>query len=133
MVHACVGENSQATWMPRRIHQRIRFSPIGTARRIHHISCMSQMTEPFARSRATNTLHTWLLGAGSLLLLAVTAWAFGGPSGILYAVVFGGVSLWLVRRVSPQMVLAMYKAKPVGKAEFPTGVAIVEELSRRTG
>jgi heat shock protein HtpX len=94
---------------------------------------MSQMTEPFARSRAINTLHTWLLGAGSLLLLAVTAWAFGGPNGILYAVVFGGVSLWLVRRVSPQMVLAMYKAKPVGAAEFPTGVAIVEELSHRAG
>ncbi len=119
--------------MSRRIHWQIRLSPIGKARRIHHISCMSQMTEPFARSRATNTLHTWLLGAGSLLLLAVTAWAFGGPTGILYAVVFGGISLWLVRRVSPQMVLGMYKAKPVGPAEFPTGVAIVEELSRRAG
>ena len=89
------------------------------------------MTEPFARNRAINTLHTWLLGGGSLLLLAVTAWAFGGASGIAYAVVFGAISLWLVRRVSPQMVLAMYKARPVGAVEFPTGVAIVEELSRR--
>src|SRR6188768_4111221 len=92
---------------------------------------MSQMTEPFARNRAINTLHTWLLGGGSLLLLAVTAWAFGGASGIAYAIVFGAISLWLVRRVSPQMVLAMYKARPVGAVEFPTGVAIVEELSRR--
>ncbi len=39
----------------------------------------------------------------------------------------------LVRRVSPGMVLAMYKAKPVSRAEFPAGVAIVEELSRRAG
>ena len=91
------------------------------------------MTEPFARSRAINTLHTWLLGAGSLLLLAVTAWAFGGASGVIYAVVFGAVSMLVVRRISPQMVLAMYKALPVGGAEFPTGVAIVEELSRRAG
>ena len=83
------------------------------------------------RNRAINTLHTWLLGAGSLLLLAVTAWAFGGAAGILYAVVFGAVSMLVVRRISPQMVLTMYKAKRVGEAEFPTGVRIVEELARR--
>jgi heat shock protein HtpX len=37
----------------------------------------------------------------------------------------------LARRISPQMVLAMYKAKPVTRAEFPVGVRIIEELSRR--
>jgi heat shock protein HtpX len=86
-----------------------------------------------ARRRHTqrNTIHTWLLAAGSLLLLGVTAWAFGGTSGVVYAIVFGGVSLWLVRRVSPQMVLAMYKARRVSAAEFPFGIAIVEELARR--
>ena len=83
------------------------------------------------RNRAINTLHTWLLGAGSLMLLAVTAWAFGGATGLLYAVVFGAVSMLLVRRISPQMVLAVYKARRVGEAEFPTGVRIVEELARR--
>ena len=88
---------------------------------------------PFARSRAMNTLHTWLLGAASLLLLAVTAWAFGGAGGIVYAVIFGAISMILMRRVSPGMVLAMYKAKPVSRAEFPAGVAIVEELARRAG
>ena len=87
--------------------------------------------DPFARNRAMNTLHTWLLAAGSMLLLAVTAWAFGGASGIVYAVIFGAVSMVLVRRVSPGMVLAMYKAKPVTRFEFPAGVAIVEELARR--
>ena len=110
-------------------------APIGKARRIHHISAHEPAStpEPFARNRAINTLHTWLLAAGSLLLLAVTAWAFGGAAGIVYAVVFGAVSMLVVRRISPQMVLAMYKARPVGGAEFPTGVAIVEELARRAG
>ena len=75
------------------------------------------------RNRAMNRLHTALLAVGSLLLLAVTAWAFGGTTGIVYAVVFGAVSMVLVRRVSPRMVLAMYKARPVTRAEFPTGVA----------
>ena len=85
------------------------------------------------RNRWLNTAHTWLLGAGSLLLLAVTAWVFGGTSGIIYAVIFGGISMWAVRRVSPQMVLNMYKAQPVGPNEFPAGTAIVEELAKRAG
>lgn len=83
------------------------------------------------RNRFMNTLHTWLLAGGSLLLLGVTAWTFGGVTGIVYAVIFGGISMWLVRRVSPQMVLAMYKAQPVSEADFPVGVAMVAELSRR--
>ncbi|MBX3577774.1 MAG: M48 family metalloprotease [Rhizobiaceae bacterium] len=85
------------------------------------------------RNRALNTIHTWLLAGGSLLLLAVTAWAFGGLSGVLYAVVFGTVSMVVVRRISPDMVLAMYKAKKVSAAEFPLGVGLVEDLSERAG
>jgi heat shock protein HtpX len=41
--------------------------------------------------------------------------------------------MWAVRRVSPQMVLSMYKARPVSAAEFPAGIRIVGELSRRAG
>jgi heat shock protein HtpX len=85
------------------------------------------------RNSTLNTIHTWLLVAGSLALLAITAWAFGGTAGIVYALVFGGISMWLVRRVSPQMVLSMYKARAVSAAEFPAGIRIVTELSRRAG
>ena len=89
----------------------------------------------FARRRNStlNTVHTWLLVAGSLALLAVTAWAFGGTAGIIYALAFGGISMWLVRRISPQMVLSMYKARAVSAAEFPAGIRIVAELARRAG
>ena len=85
------------------------------------------------RNSTLNTIHTWLLVAGSLALLAITAWAFGGTAGIVYALVFGGISMYLVRRVSPQMVLSMYKARAVSAAEFPAGIRIVAELSRRAG
>jgi heat shock protein HtpX len=83
------------------------------------------------RHRALNTLHTWLLVGGSLLLLGVSAWLYGGPTGIVYALIFGGISLFAMRRVSPQMVLKMYKAQPVTRAEFPAGVDMIEELARR--
>ena len=98
----------------------------------HHIEGMSP-SDNFSRNRARNTLHTWLLAAGSLILLCTTAWAFGGATGVVYAAVFGTLSLWLAQRASPRMVLAMYKARPVELAEFPTGVRIVEEIARRAG
>lgn len=85
------------------------------------------------RHRWLNTLHTWLLAAGSLALLAVTAWAFGGTAGLFWAVVFGVVTMAMAMRVSPQMVLRMYKARPVTRAEFPLGLDLVDELSRRAG
>ena len=73
------------------------------------------------RHRALNALHTWLLVAGSLALLAVTAWAITGTTGIIYALIFGGMTLLAVRRVSPAMVLKMYKAKPVTEENWPAG------------
>lgn len=85
------------------------------------------------RHRFANRLHTFVLVAGSLALLAVTAWAIAGTTGIVYALIFGGVSLLAARRISPSVVLRMYKAKPVGPDRFPAGHAIVAELSRRAG
>lgn len=85
------------------------------------------------RNRLLNTVHTWLLAAGSLALLAVTAWAFGDTVGIVYAVIFGAVSMWAVRRISPAMILSMYKAREITAAEFPMGFEIVRELARRAG
>lgn len=83
------------------------------------------------RHRVLNAVHTWLLAGGSLALLAVTAFIFGGVAGVVVAVIFGSLSLAAIRRISPQMVLQMYKAQPVSRAAFPEGVAIVEELARR--
>lgn len=83
------------------------------------------------RHRAMNTLHTWLLAAGSLVLLGVSAFAFAGATGVFFALVFGAVTMWMARSVSPKMVLSMYDARPVTRAEFPQGIALVEELARR--
>ena len=62
------------------------------------------------RHALLNLVHTWLLVGGSIGLLAVCAWAFFGPQGIWYAAIFGGVSLFMASRVSPAMVLRMYRA-----------------------
>lgn len=86
------------------------------------------------RQHATlNTLHTWLLVGGSIMLLAVCAWVFFGPNGIVYAAIFGGISLFMASRVSPQLVLRMYKAQPVDRNQFPQGHAILDQLMERSG
>jgi heat shock protein HtpX len=108
---------------------------VGKRSRSLHIECMNNPA-PLSlleqrRHRFLNTVHTWLLAAGSLALLAVTAFVFGGLAGVVLALVFGGLTLAAVQRVSPQLVLRMYKAMPVSRLQFPTGVAIVEELAAR--
>jgi len=85
------------------------------------------------RHRFLNIAHTWLLAGGSLALLAVTAFAFGGLSGVVWAMLFGVVSMAMAMRISPRMVLAMYKAHPVTRDDFAAGLDIVAELSRRAG
>ncbi|MEP2458516.1 MAG: zinc metalloprotease HtpX, partial [Nitratireductor sp.] len=85
------------------------------------------------RSRALNTLHTWLLAAGSLSILAASAWAFGGMAALVYALLVGAVSMMAMRRISPRLVLSMYKARPVSRAQFAKGIAVLEELARRAG
>lgn len=80
-----------------------------------------------------NLIHTWLLVGGSLALLAVCAWLLLGVTGLVYAAVFGGLSLFLASRVSPALVLRMYKAVPVGRERFPAGHEILDELVRRSG
>ena len=85
------------------------------------------------KSSFVNSLHTWMLLAGSLTLLAVTAWIFMGPTGVIYAFIFGSISLFIASRASPKLVLRMYKAQPVGPSQFPTGHQILNELAIRSG
>lgn len=85
------------------------------------------------KHKTLNTVHTWLLVGGSLLLLAICAYVFLGSSGIIYAALFGGFSLFMASRVSPQMVLKMYKAQPTNAGQFPAGHAILDQLVKRSG
>lgn len=85
------------------------------------------------RHRVLNFLHTVLLVGGSLVLFAACAWLFLGPGGVIQAAIFGAVSLFLASRVSPALVLRMYKAQPVSREQFPAGHAILDVLTERAG
>jgi heat shock protein HtpX len=85
------------------------------------------------RHQLLNFFQTVLLVGGSLALFVACAWVFFGPDGIVYAIGFGAISLFMASRVSPQIVLRMYRAHPVGRDQFPAGHAILDRLVERAG
>lgn len=78
-----------------------------------------------------NALHTAILIGGSALLLAVIAWTVFGWTGLVWAAIGGAVGLWTMGRMSPKVVLNLYKARPLSPDELPDVHHVVGELARR--
>jgi heat shock protein HtpX len=78
-----------------------------------------------------NALHTWIVIAGSAALTAFIAWTVFGVTGLVWAGVSMAISLWAAGRISPQMVLKLYKARALEPAEAPELHRVVRELAAR--
>lgn len=79
------------------------------------------------------TLKTALLLGILTVILVVIGGLLGGPNGaktaFMFALVINFISYWFCDKI----VLAMYRAKPVGPAEFPELQGMVRELAGRAG
>lgn len=78
-----------------------------------------------------NRLHSLLLLISMLLLLVFLGWLIAGQQGIIWAIVLGGLSLFFGGQASPQLVLRMYRARPLTAQEAPQLYQILGELARR--
>jgi heat shock protein HtpX len=78
-----------------------------------------------------NWLHTVLLLGSMLALLVLLGWLVAGQTGIIWAVILGGILVLFGQQVSPQLVLRMYRARPLTSAEAPQLYQIMEELAQR--
>ncbi len=78
-----------------------------------------------------NTLHTVLLIAGTGLLMGIMAYVVLGISGLVAATFFGVVGMMGLRRVSPKMILNLYKARPLLEGELPELQQLMRELTKR--
>ena len=78
-----------------------------------------------------NWLHSALLIGGTAVLAAAIAWIVYGPEGLIWAALFGGAGLWMLGRVSPDMVLKLYKARSLDPGELPELHRIMRELTAR--
>jgi heat shock protein HtpX len=66
-----------------------------------------------------------------LALLVLLGWLVAGQTGIIWAVILGGILVLFGQQVSPQLVLRMYRARPLTSAEAPQLYQIMEELAQR--
>jgi len=85
------------------------------------------------RHKLSNFLHSLLLLAGMVGLVSVLGWIFAGPAAVKWILLISAVSLILSPRISPQIILRWYGARPLSREEVPSLYSAVEELARRAG
>lgn len=86
-----------------------------------------------AASRAhktRNVIHSVVLIGGLGLLMGLCAWILWGWIGQLYALIAAAVTILFGPRMAPEMVMRMYRARPVDRGGG-TLFRLVEELARR--
>ena len=80
-----------------------------------------------------NWLKTSLLMAAIMALFGLIGSYLGGASGMIMALLFGGVMNVFAYWFSDKMVLRMYNAQEVDEAAAPQFYAMVRDLSQRAG
>lgn len=85
------------------------------------------------RFNLRNLLHTIILIAGTAALAGGIAWVVYGPQGLIWAAIFGAFGIFALSRVSPNMVLKLYKARELRPDELPDLHAMVKALATRAG
>jgi heat shock protein HtpX len=87
-------------------------------------------TQRLLSHKMHNLVQSVLLLGGMALLLMLLGWLMAGAVGIGLAAV-GVVLLLSSQRVSPQLILRMYRARPLNVYEAPELVQIVHTLAQR--
>lgn len=80
-----------------------------------------------------NALHSLVLVVGMAALAAACAWVVWGWEGVLWAMAAVALAMVLSPSIPAGLVLSMYRARPIARAEFPEGYALLDELGRRAG
>lgn len=83
------------------------------------------------RHNLRNTFHTWLLITATGLIMGLMAYSVFGVAGLVGAGVFGAIGLASLSRISPKMVLGLYKARPITGNELPELQNLVRELAAK--
>jgi heat shock protein HtpX len=85
------------------------------------------------RHKLRNLAHSALLLAGMVGLLFVISWLLLGRDLAFWALAGWVLALIWAPRISPQIVMRMYRARPFGPAEFPAGHDLLARLAARAG
>lgn len=94
---------------------------------------MTDRDELFREHAARNLLHSAMLIGGMFVLFAIFGWVLDGLRGVVWLGLLGLLSAFLGARVSPQIVLRMYGARPLSRAQAPGLWRMLDELSAVAG
>ncbi|HSM41931.1 MAG TPA: zinc metalloprotease HtpX [Afifellaceae bacterium] len=83
------------------------------------------------RARWRNIVNTWLIIAGLVALLALTAWLLLGTGGVVWTAILGFGFLVFGPQISPAMILRLYKARQLGPHHVPALWEVLEKLAAR--
>jgi heat shock protein HtpX len=83
--------------------------------------------------RMTNILQSTALFCAIIALLCLLGWSFAGIYGILWAMALGVVPLYVTLRMHPQLILKMYRARPLVDSDSPEFFSLVAGLAQRAG
>ena len=78
-------------------------------------------------------MHSILLLGGIILLLALCGWVLFGLDGLIGMALGAALAFVFGPRISPQMVLRMYRAREIRWHDLPEAVHLVEVLAERAG
>jgi len=84
------------------------------------------------RHKRRNRAQSLLLG-GMAVLLSGCGWVLAGPQGVVWALIAGGLSLLFSPRISPTLVLRLYRARPLDPTELPAVYQVLSRLCERAG
>ncbi len=88
-------------------------------------------TEAFRRHKLLNNVQSALLLFAMTALLATLGWLLAGGAGIIIAISVAVVLVSMGVRISPQMILRMYQARPLPRFEFHELHAAMRTLAQR--
>ncbi len=76
-----------------------------------------------------NILHSALIIFALLGLMSILGWLIAGALGVKWTLILSGVMLVISQQVSPQLILRMYRARPLQTSYLS---AALQELTRRS-
>jgi len=103
----------------RTIPVRRRLAPLDEAERRRH--------------KIRNVVQSVVLLGGMVLLLALCGWLLFGPDGMIGMALGAALALAFSPRISPRMVLRLYRAREIAAFELPELHRLVQVLAGRAG
>jgi heat shock protein HtpX len=85
------------------------------------------------RHKLRNLAQSAILLGGMVALLALCGWVLFGPDGVVGMALGGALALAFSPKISPRLVLRLYRARELTPRELPEVFAVLDRLAARAG